>query len=93
MLLRNPPRSVQCETCIFRPESEKLLRPGRLAEIQAYLLRGVTHICHHGLARKKKRYACRGGRDFQLTIWHRLGIIAEPTDESLALAMKAGRSK
>lgn len=86
MKKETPVRGEQCPTCIFRPENPMHLRPGRLAEIMDYLLKGVTHICHHGLGSKKKRIACRGGRNFQLTIWHRLGYIAEPTDEALASA-------
>jgi len=27
-------------------------------------------------------HLCRGARDMQLTILHRLGLIAEPTDEA-----------
>ena len=67
------------------------LRPGRLAEIQSYLLRGTPHVCHHH-ERGRVKLACRGGRDFQLTIWARLGIIAEATDGALASAM-AGAGK
>lgn len=54
----------------------------RLAEIQAYLLTGKTHLCHTDESR-----ACRGGRDFQLQCWARMGLISEATDEALERAM------
>ncbi len=76
---------VQCRTCIFREDGNQVvLRPDRLADIQAYLVRGVTHTCHTDKVR-----ACRGGREFQLTIWYRMGLIAEPTDAALASAMQS----
>lgn len=80
-----PARPSQCETCIFRTDGRQVrLRPGRFAEIELYLLDGRTHLCHHG-----NNLACRGGREFQLTIWARLGIIPEPTDAALDAAMRA----
>ena len=79
-------RREQCPTCIFRPENPMYLRPGRLAEIQTYLLKGTVHVCHHGLGSKRKKVACRGGRNFQLQCWHRMGFIADATDEALATA-------
>lgn len=73
----------QCKTCIFRQDGEQLsLAPGRLAEIQSYLIEGTPHRCHTVDAK-----VCRGGRDYQLTCWHRMGLIPEPTDAALANTM------
>lgn len=92
--LRYQLMSVQCATCIFgdRPA----VGPERLAEIQTYLITGKTHLCHHAdieqadkAARKRVKMACRGARDWQLQIWHRMGILPEPTDAALAAAMAA----
>lgn len=42
-----------------------------------------SQVCHHPrLSGKKETHLCRGARDYQLEIFHRLGIISEPTDES-----------
>ena len=82
-------RKTQCETCVFRPVSEGgiNLALGRHEEIQCNLLRGINQLCHHD----DDKTVCRGGRDFQLQMFHRLGVIKEPTDEALRAAMiKAG---
>ena len=76
----------QCKTCIFRPENPMRLRPGRLAEIQKCLINGTSHRCH---TPKRGKRACRGGRDFQLMVWSRMGVIADATDEALEAAMAA----
>ena len=77
------PMPRRCETCIFREDGRRVeLRLGRLAEIQAYLLVGKTHLCH-----TDETKACRGGRDFQLQCWARMGLIAEATDAALEEAM------
>ena len=91
--LRYPVQPRQCHTCIFRPNSQ-MLRSQRLGEIQAYLMQGNTHLCHSpDLAEPGSTgintHACRGGRDWQIQIWHRLGLIDEPTDAALDLAMRA----
>lgn len=91
MRLAVPAQPVQCATCIFRSPREggTPLRPQRLAEIQMYLLNGTNHLCHSARGKKggQRKVACRGGREFQLTIWHRLGMISEPTEEALCAEM------
>jgi hypothetical protein len=65
------------------------LKPGRIGEIQAYLIQGTNHVCH-----ESPSLACRGGRDYQLEIWSRLGIIDGPTDEDLERAIReSGQGK
>lgn len=90
--LRYTVQPRQCHTCIFRP-AQQVVCPQRLAEIQAYLLQGNTHLCHspdqaEPASHKRNTHACRGGRDWQLQIWHRLGFLDQPTDEALDLAMR-----
>lgn len=85
----HPAMPRQCATCIFHEDGNQVaLRPGRLAEIQAYLIRGTNHVCH-----TDDRRACRGGRDYQLTIWHRMGMIPAPTDAALDAAMAEAQSE
>lgn len=79
-------RRSKCRTCVFRPESQGgiHLAAGRRAEIEAYLLAGKNQLCHYD----DNKTICRGGRLFQLKMWHRAGIIGQPTDAALRRAMK-----
>lgn len=78
-------RRSKCKTCVFRPEKDGgvELSPERRIEIQEYLLKGVNQLCHHD----NNETICRGGREFQLQCWHRMGILKEPTDAALREAM------
>lgn len=83
-----PCQPVQCKTCILRDNGAHWpVGPEKMAEIYAYTIRGKTHLCHSRPSRGPRKLACRGLRDWQLMIWHRLGIIDEPTDEALAAPM------
>lgn len=73
----------QCASCPFLREG--MLSPATMAEIQSYLLSGTNHLCHSD---RTNSTVCLGGRNFQLTVWHRIGIICEPTNEALADAMR-----
>lgn len=85
-----PVMNKQCKSCIFRHDGNQVrLSSERMAEISSYLVKGTQHICHTPQAGSKDNLICRGGRDFQLQVFHRLGVIAEPTDESLSEAMQA----
>lgn len=90
MARRSPVMPAQCKSCIFRHDGNQTqLAPGRLVEIQEYLMHGTPHICHTPqIQGSKMEFACRGGRDFQLQIWHRMGIISAPTDQALADEMR-----
>lgn len=76
-------RKKQCATCPFLWTD--LLLPDKMAEIHTYLLSGTNHLCHND---RTNRTVCLGGRKFQLTSWHCLGIIMAPTSEALAIAMR-----
>jgi hypothetical protein len=84
-----PVNAVQCSTCVFRPPRDGgiHLTPARHAEIRQNLLNGINQICHHG-----SKSICRGGRDYQLEIFHRLGLIDAPTDEALAARIQEART-
>lgn len=83
-----PPQDVQCATCIFRHDGNQVeLEPGVMEGILKYLLEGRGHLCHSAKRGKDTERTCRGGRNFQLEIWHRLGHIKAPTDEALKEAM------
>jgi hypothetical protein len=78
-----------CKTCPFRQEG--------FTEVRSLLsdraLTEATPICHSTgssmvtLRRHKvfkKSHLCRGARDLQLQVFHRLGVIDAPTDEAWA---------
>jgi len=76
---------TQCATCPFREDGKGLdLGAAKMSEITAYLIKGQNHFCHSD---SRNRTICRGGRNYQLSVWHRLGLISEPTDEAVRQAM------
>lgn len=76
-----PVMPAQCRTCPFRPDGDKRL----VAAILDRTLLQAQQICHHpGLDDKPPTHLCRGARDEQLTLLHRLGYIKEPTDKAFA---------
>ncbi len=72
-----------CATCPF--VYTHILSAKKMAEIYTYLLSGTNHLCNSD---RTNNTICLGGRKFQLTSWHRLGVISAPTSESLAIAMR-----
>jgi len=86
-----PVQPAQCGSCIFRENGNKVeLAAGRLDEIKTYLLRGTAHRCHQPEAEgRRKTIICRGGRDWQLQVWHRIGLNEAPTDEAQTVKMVA----
>lgn len=75
--------NLPCADCPFRPEGLKL-GPEKMNEIYGYLLQGTNHLCHSD---RTNHTICRGGRDWQLTMLARLGLIAQPSDAALEGAM------
>lgn len=78
-----PIMPVQCSTCPFRDGGWTYLRP---LLVQRAISDG-TPICHStGLALTKRvrgrAHLCRGARDLQLMIFHRIGFIEARTDEA-----------
>lgn len=75
-----------CPSCPFAGWAPLALPGERMAGIATYLAQGENHMCHSD---ESHRTVCRWGRDLQLRHWHNQGIIAAPTDEALADAMRA----
>lgn len=84
---RMPINRAMCTTCPWRPGSPH-------ADLRGYLEeRAFAHesrICHNtglspftGPTGKPKRL-CRGARDAQLNLLHRMGFLAAPTDAAWA---------
>jgi len=73
-------RLVQCSFCPFRRNIGLKLGVQKMGEIQTYLIQGINHFCHSD---RTNLTICRGGRNYQLNIWHRLGFIEKPTDDAL----------
>lgn len=78
-----PVNAVQCPTCPFREDGWTHLRD----LLTERALTEGTPICHStgkALVSRKKRLGkarlCRGARDFQLTVFYAMGVIAAPTD-------------
>lgn len=75
-------RKKHCTNCPFI--NDGFLSIEKMAEIQTYLLSGTNHFCHNN----SNKTICLGGRKFQLTAWHKIGLIKQPTAEALATSMR-----
>jgi len=71
----------KCASCPFGPNGDRELR-AKVIERTGF---NASQICHHpAIHGKKQTHLCRGARDEQLTILHRMGWISEPTDAAFA---------
>lgn len=77
-------RHRQCETCPFLKGGLDL-GISKMNEIHTYLLQGANHLCHSDQSHKT---VCRGGRNWQLEMFHRIGWLSEPTNSALRTAME-----
>lgn len=79
-----PVMKSKCPTCPFNKNENG--REAALDIADMVRLRSLTEasqICHHPrLHGKKEDHLCRGARNFQLEIFHRLGLLEMPTDEA-----------
>lgn len=75
-----PVNKTKCQTCPFRKGGDPALR----AKIETRVLCEASQTCHHSgsIHGKPDTHLCRGARDHQLTLFHRLGLLDEPTDEA-----------
>ncbi len=74
-----PVMPAKCKTCPFGPNGDPQLAHAVLDRT----LFQSSQICHHPVLKKKKEtHLCRGQRDEQLVLLHRMGWIEEPTDEA-----------
>ena len=80
-ILGFPVMKSRCPTCPFNlDERGRELAPRITNSIKSRSLE-VSQICHHPrIYGKKETHLCRGARDFQLTLLHRLNFIQSPTD-------------
>lgn len=79
-----PVMKKKCTTCPFRENEQGRCNDPRLVDrIKKEVLIEASQICHHPrLDGKEETHLCRGARDFQLEILHRIGFLDTPTDES-----------
>lgn len=84
-----PVMAKQCSTCVFKTDENGRYIYKDLAKRVENRLLTVSQICHHpALKGQKQTHLCRGTRDRQITLMHRMGVIAAPTDEAWAAKQK-----
>lgn len=69
----------RCHTCPFNPDGVREIR----TSVEQRCLTKASQLCHG----TDNKTLCRGARDFQLMIFHRLGFLTEPTDKAWAARM------
>lgn len=76
--IRNfPVMKEKCASCPFREDGDPRLRAAVISRTNVK----ASQICHHPRVHgKKETHLCRGARDEQLVLLHRMGLIKEPTD-------------
>lgn len=83
-LKSHPVQPKACKTCPFEGETPIRLEPERFAEYYQKLIQFESqHLCHS----VDNKAICRGGRNLQLKLLHRLGLIKSQTDEAFNEAM------
>lgn len=77
-----PVMQAKCPTCPFNKNRDgKEQLPDLADKVRRRCLTQASQICHHPrLKGKKQNHLCMGARDFQLQVFHRLGVLDEPTD-------------
>lgn len=79
-----PVMPAMCKSCPFAEGGDMRLRVAVMDRT------GLDHsqLCHHPrtVGKKKETHLCRGARDHQLELLHRLKFISEPTDEAFRQA-------
>lgn len=85
--IRNwPVMAAMCESCPFKEGGDRELRN----RVMERTILQASQICHHPALRgKRQTHLCRGARDEQLTILHRLGLLPEPTDAAFEETSRA----
>ena len=79
-----PVMRAPCATCPFRADRRGRHPDPKLVEkILGRTLSQASQICHHPtLSGKEQTHLCRGARDFQIAMFHRLGVLDAPTEEA-----------
>lgn len=77
-----------CSSCPFSDGGDAQIR----ARVQLSVLSEASQICHHPrLSSRPETHLCRGARDFQLQVFHRIGFLEEPTDAAWEAKLKEVR--
>jgi len=72
-----PVRKTMCPSCPFREGGDRELA----ARVVGRTLFKASQICHHPVLEGQKEHElCRGARNVQLAILHRMGFITAATD-------------
>ena len=79
--IRNLPVNVhKCATCPFGNNTDRTLQ---VQVIERCFTQQTSQVCHGTEGpNREPRSLCRGMRDVQLQIFHRMGLLDEPTDEA-----------
>jgi len=84
-----PVRKTQCSTCVFKKLPNGDWFNPELAQLVEGRILSCSQICHHPrLHGKKETYLCRGTRDRQIELLHRMGFLPEPTNEAWEVMRK-----
>lgn len=74
---------TRCPTCPFGEKGERDRCQEIADRVRVQAITTASQICHHPeLHGKPQTHLCRGARNFQLQIFHRLGVIDAETDEA-----------
>ncbi len=76
-------QNKHCATCPF--VNSDMLPATEMAKIHSYLVSGTNHLCNSD---RTNRTICLGGRNYQLDIWYQMGVISQPSNEALEIAMR-----
>lgn len=76
-------QAAKCKTCPFREGSIFNKDSNLVAKLCKRVIQTANHICHTDDTK-----ICRGGRDYQLDIFTRLGVIDAPTDAAWAAKLE-----
>lgn len=79
-----PVMKSKCPTCPFnKDENGRDAVPDIADMVRRRGLTEASQICHHPRPHgKKEDHLCCGARDFQLKVFHRLGLLDTPTEEA-----------
>lgn len=73
-----PVMLAKCATCPFGKNGDQRVKIRVINRLHKN-----SQFCHHPrLSGSKETHLCRGARDEQLTLMHRLGVLEQPTDQA-----------
>lgn len=76
-----PVMKGKCKSCPFHEKHQGQIEIANM--VRKRCMTEASQVCHHPqLQGKKETHLCRGARDYQQQIFHRMGVIDAPTDEA-----------